>query len=128
MGENELRKNYIFKCGIKAWQEECSYSQDKQLVKLLETVDISEIKDFSDMKVSDIVSKIFDNDLIPKLFDIILIHEMKDATPDWTQLKRSEVVEVIEDFFQLSPTLKKWFGTGKLKLDSLLDSSVKTVN
>lgn len=128
--KNESVKHYFFKCGIEAYQEECCYSQDKQILKLLETVDIGDVQNFSEMKVSDIITKIFNTDLIPKLFDIILMPEdlAADNPPDWNLLKRSEVVEVIEDFFSLSPVLKKLFGTGRLNPDSLSDSAPKTVN
>lgn len=120
------RKEYNFQCGIKAYQEECNLRQDKELLQLIKEIDLGEVKDFRQLKLQDIIDKILSNDIVEKFFNIILIEKTDSAHGiDWTQLKRSEVIEVIEDFFQLSPALQEWFGTGKLGVDSLLGLNSK---
>lgn len=118
------RKNYNFKCGIKAYQEECDYAQDKEILALLKSVEIGELKDFGELSIAKLIDKIIVNDLIGKLFNIILITE-EVCEQNWDKLKRSEVIEVLQDFFTLSPVLQKWFGTGNSVVDTLLASLLK---
>lgn len=114
------RKNYNFKCGIKAYQEECDYAQDKQILALLKTL---EVKDLNSLTVNDILTKITDDDNLLKFLEIILVTE-SDVIQGWShKLKRTEIAEVVDDFFTLSPVLKKWFGTGKFGVASLLGLS-----
>ena len=110
------RKEYHFKCGLKASQEECTLYQDKQLIKVLSKLQFKDINDLRNMPIADIINMLCDNDIIEEIFNIILKRDVRDTAnnpePDWSDLKRSEVAEVIEDFFTLSPVLMKWFGNG----------------
>ena len=111
----EDRKEYNFKCGIKAYQEECTLEQDKKLLKVLSKIEFKDINDLRNMRIGDIVNTIIDKDIIGEIFFTILILDadnIKVPFPGWDSLKRSEVAEVIEDFFTLSPVLTKWFGNG----------------
>jgi len=113
----EDRKEYKFKCGIHAYQEECTLRQDKEILKLLSTVDVGEgkveLKQFTFEKIVELVSE---QGVLEKFLDIVLEvpdSVMEEQAVDWGDLKRSEVTAVIHDFFTLSPVLKMWLGTGK---------------
>ena len=107
------RKEYHFKCGLKAVQEECTLAQDKQLIKVLSKLQFKDINDLRNMPIADIINMLCDNDIIEQILGIILQIRADDLNyVEWDKLKRSEVAEVIEDFFTLSPVLMKWFGNG----------------
>ena len=107
------RKEYHFKCGLKASQEECTLYQDKQLIKVLSKLQFKDINDLRNMPIADIINMLCDNDIIEQILGIILQIRADDLNyVEWDKLKRSEVAEVIEDFFTLSPVLMKWFGNG----------------
>jgi UDP-glucose 6-dehydrogenase len=106
------RKDYHFKCGIIATQEECTLTQDKELIRVLSKINFKDVNDLRNMPIADIINMLCENDIIEKIFDIILkVHDSPENWK-WGLLKRSEVAEVIEDFFTLSPVLIKWFGNG----------------
>lgn len=112
----EERKTYNFKCGITAYQEECTLAQDKQLSAILIKLDLGELQSLKDVKIEHLFTKLIENDMLYQILDIILIPEyIPDplAESKWNNLRRSEVVSVFEDFFTLSPALEKWFGIGK---------------
>lgn len=112
----EDRKTYNFKCGISAYQEECTLAQDKALSAILIKLDLGELQSLKDIKLEHLFTKLIENDMLYQILDIILIPEdIPDpvAESKWNNLRRSEVVSVFEDFFTLSPALEKWFGIGK---------------
>lgn len=106
------RKDYHFKCGIIASQEECTLAQDKNLIRVLSKVNFKDVNDLRNMPIADIINMLCENNIIEKIFDIILKVNDHPENWHWGLLKRSEVAEVIEDFFILSPVLIKWFGNG----------------
>jgi hypothetical protein len=133
----EDRKEYRFKCGIRAYQEECTLKQDKEILKLLSSVDVGEgkvdLKQFTFEKIVELVSE---QGVLEKFLDIVLTvaEEEERGTQDWGDLKRSEVTAVIHDFFTLSPVLKMWLGTGKFAagllsaLGSRANTSTRTLS
>ena len=106
------RKDYHFKCGIIATQEECTLAQDKNLIRVLSKINFKDVNDLRNMPIADIINMLCENNIIEKIFDIILKVNDHPENWHWGLLKRSEVAEVIEDFFTLSPVLIKWFGNG----------------
>lgn len=121
------RKEYHFKCGITAAQEECNLAQDKQLLNILKELDFKDTDSLKEMKIADIINLLLGKEIIEKVLDVILINvNFTDECSGWHHLKRSELVEVFEDFFTLSPVLKKWFGTGRSEVVSKLASAFGT--
>jgi hypothetical protein len=118
------RKEYRFKCGITAAQEECSLLQDKQLLLILKELDFKDTEELKNMKVADIINLLLGKEIIEKVLDVILIDV--SSIKGWDKLKRSELVEVFEDFFTLSPVLTKWFGSGRSEAVSKLASAFGT--
>lgn len=122
------RKQYHFKCGITAAQEECNLLQDKKLLLILKELDFMNTDSLKNIKVNDIINLLLGKEIIEKVLDVILIDVKQEAKvkTGWYDLKRSELVEVFEDFFTLSPVLKKWFGTGRLEAVLKLASASMT--
>lgn len=122
------RKQYHFKCGITAAQEECNLLQDKKLLLIVKELDLKDTDSLKDMKIADIINLLLGKEIIEKVLDVILIDVKQEGKvkTGWYNLKRSELVEVFEDFFTLSPVLKKWFGTGRSEVVSKLVSAFET--
>lgn len=112
------RKNYEFKNGIVAHQEECTREQDSRLLPLLQELEIPDMDDIYKMTLVDLAQKIYTSPVLDKIFDVIVIIDANEYDQGWNSLKRSEVIQVIEDFFTLSPGLKKLFGIGRSAADS----------
>lgn len=109
----EVNKNnqieYSFKCGIKAYQEELTLKQDRQINDLIKGLDKNLMKDFTKIQFTELINILFEKDLLNKLLNIIL----HTNNADYSNLSNSELEQVVTDFFTLNPTLKKWFGIGK---------------
>lgn len=117
------RKTYNFKNGITAYQEECTRRQDMQLIPLLKELEIPEMSDIYNMTLIDLAEKIYGSPVLDKILDVILIEPSMKYPDCWQDLKRSELIEVIEDFFTLSPGLTKLFGTGRSEVVTPQDST-----
>lgn len=126
--KTEQRKEYHFKCGITAAQEECNLLQDKKLLLIVKELDFKDTDSLKEMKIADIINLLLGKEIIEKVLDVILIDIKQEGKvkTGWYNLKRSELVEVFEDFFTLSPVLKKWFGTGRSEVVSKLASALGT--
>lgn len=119
------RKNYNFKCGIKAYQEELTLKQDIQINNLIKELDKNLMKDITKIEISQVLNMLFENDLLNKLLNIVLHTE----NADYSELTNSELEQVVNDFFSLNPSLKKWFGIGKnARAGSLMNQSKPNQN
>lgn len=122
--ESEItRKTYKFSNGITAHQEECTRRQDIQLIPLLKELEIPELSQIYNMTLVDLAQKIYASPILDKILNIILIDISGVYADCWQELKRSEVIEVIQDFFTLSPGLTKLFGTGRSEVVTPQDST-----
>ncbi len=124
---NLEKKEYQFKCGVKASQKEATYKTDKQLIKtVLTKLNINTLTDLKEsMKVTDLIEKLINEDILLDAIDIILdVESVPEALKsdkykaDWENLTREEIINIANDFFILSPSLSKKLGIGKSGLDS----------
>ena len=125
-----LRKDYELSSGIKCYQEDLTYKQDKQILSLLKNLNIESISDLSTMKISDLMGILFDENLLEKFLKIILLPTDKKEIPEekLTEIKNSELEEIIEDFFILNPSVMKLLNNikslaGSEIMSSMLESS-----
>ena len=109
------RVEYKFQCGITAAQEESSYDQDIISLQILKSADIGELKNLTEIPFNIILEKIASTGVILKLIENVLIDKVIPEGKTFGDLKRSEYIKVLKDFFDLSPVLKSWSGIGKLK-------------
>ena len=98
------RYDYEFSNGIKCFQEELSYNQDKRLAELIVELNI---KDFSELKVNKVIELLTVNDLLEKFFGIIFHVNLLPKNATFSQLKNSEIERALTDFFILNPSAKK---------------------
>lgn len=130
MDQSLEKIEYHFKCGIKCCQEEATYRSDKSLMKLLKQIDIGGLKDVKEMKFTDLIEKILDQDILLEAFMLIL-KPVDSSVPlnleKLQNLTREECIKVIKDFFTLSPSLKSWLGIGKPE-PGLLSRTEQTMN
>lgn len=117
-----LKKDYNFKNGLKAVQTEATYKTDKALIQLL--MKVLDVKSLADIKtkfsVAELIEKLINNDILLEALVIVLKTDKgeKIKTTDLEELTREEIIEVIQDFFTLSPRLSSLLETGKLQQDS----------
>lgn len=112
--KTDLTKIYRFRNGMIASQEECTLDQDKQLLKLFSEMELGDSSfDLSKLTFEKLVRIVTEQGAVEKFLEIVLRMEIETGSTDFGSLHRSEVAEVIKDFFELSPVLKICLGTGR---------------
>ena len=117
------RISYKFRNGLEAYQEEFDTDQNEKLVQVLMQLNTESLsKELSVVQVSDIINLLIKENLITKILDIVLLRKKFGTEEDnklLRSLKNSELLNVVNDFFSLNPTVITLFKTFGKDLISL---------
>jgi len=107
------RKEYNFKCGLKAYQEELSLEQDHKLAKIFKEHNIDSLGKLASGDFENLLQILNEENLIERILQVILIEvtAAENTTGRATEigistiqkLKNREVKQVFVDFFTSHP-------------------------
>jgi hypothetical protein len=113
------KKEYSFKCGLKASQRELTLRQDRKLFDIFKKSDIESIESLNIRELGDFL---FEKNMAVEFFKIILKPSDGEVTEELiNEFHNSEMEEVLSDFFTLNPKVLTWLGT----LGSVADTLMK---
>lgn len=100
------KKEYKFKCGITAEQHPLKVGEARRLYSVFKSAFNTET---TDLKLTDLLDKIIDGNMLNDLFSIIL---KSDKEVNYDELELDEAAEVLADFFSLNRKTMSFLGIG----------------